>query len=545
MKKAYISSFILLWISVAAVAQLPKFTHQDTLRGSITAERAWWDLTYYHLDIEVQPDKKFIKGKNRIQYKVLEAHDLLQIELQAPLEITKITQGKKTLTYQKDGYSYFIKLTEKQKVNDINEIVVHYEGNPQISKNPPWSGGVTWQKDANDNHFVATSCQGDGASLWWPCKDHAYDEVDSMLISVTVPKNLTDVSNGRLRKVEEGKKTKTFHWFVDNPINNYGVNINIGDYVHFGEIYTGEKGKLDCNYYVLRDNLEAAKKQFQQVSKMLEAFEHWFGAYPFYEDGFKLVEVPYLGMEHQSSVTYGNGFKNGYRGRDLSMTGIGLLFDFIIVHEAGHEWFANNITYKDAADMWIHESFTAYSESLYLEYHFGKEYAYTYTRGTRTSIANDKPIIGIYDVNHEGSGDMYYKGANMLLTIREVVNNDEKWRRILRGLNETFYHQTVTTQQIETYMIEESGKDLQPIFDQYLRDTRIPTLEYRLINGALTYRWGNCVKGFTMPVKVIIDGKEEWLDVSTAWGILKNVPENATFKVHPNFYVGSLNIMGE
>jgi aminopeptidase N len=475
---------------------------------------------------------------------VLEPNSTLQIELQPPLKITSITQDEKKLIWQKDGYSYFIELPKKEPTGTVNEIVVYYEGNPKISKNPPWSGGITWQKDGRDNHFIATSCQGDGASLWWPCKDHMYDEVDSMLISVTVPKNLMDVSNGVLRKVEENEMTKTYHWFVNNPINNYGVNINIGDYVHFGEIYEGEKGELACNYYVLRGNLELAKEQFKQVPKMLEAFEHWFGAYPFYEDGFKLVEVPYLGMEHQSSVTYGNGYKNGYRGRDLSMTGIGLLFDFIIVHEAGHEWFANNITYKDVADMWIHESFTTYSESLYLEYHFGKSYGLNYTRGTRTSIANDIPIIGVYDVNHEGSGDMYYKGANMLVMIRQVIDNDKKWRKILRGLNQTFYHQTVTTKQIEDYMIKESGKDLQPIFNQYLRDIRIPTLEYRKINGALAYRFGNCVEGFKMPLKITINGKEKWINASQKWSVLKDVPEDAIIKIDPNFYIGSMNIMG-
>jgi len=544
MLKRHYATIFLLMFAIGSFAQHHTFTHQDTLRGTITPERSWWDLTYYHLDIEVQPDSQFIRGKNTIQYRALDTNNVLQIELQAPLKISKIMQGDKQLKYRQDGYSYFVKLPQKKAIGTMGEIVVHYEGKPKISVNPPWSGGVTWQKDQRGNHFIATSCQGDGASLWWPCKDHMYDEVDSMLISVTVPKHLTDVSNGKLQKVDESENTKTFHWFVDNPINNYGVNINIGDYVHFGETYDGEKGKLACNYYVLRDNLEAAKQQFTQVSKMLEAFEHWFGAYPFYEDGFKLVEVPYLGMEHQSSVTYGNGYKNGYRGRDLSMTGIGLLFDFIIIHESGHEWFANNITYKDVADMWIHESFTAYSESLYLEYHFGKEAAFNYTRGTRTSISNDKPIIGIYDVNHEGSGDMYYKGANMLLIIRQIVNNDKKWRNILRGLNETFYHQTVTTKQIEEYMIKESGKNLQPIFDQYLRDVRIPTLEYRKINGALTYRWGNSIKNFKMPIKVTINGKEEWLEATSQWGVLKNIPEDAVIKFDPNFYVGTMNLMG-
>jgi aminopeptidase N len=541
MKKRILLLFLLTNLSIGAFAQT--FTHQDTLRGSVTPERAWWDLTYYHLDIEVNIENKSIYGTNTIQFRALEKGKTLQVDLQSPMKISKITQKGKEIKFEQDGNAYFVFLRKKIKKGKLGEIVVHYGGNPQISKNPPWSGGITWKKDGNDLDFVASSCQGAGASLWWPCKDHSYDEVDSMLISVTVPHHLTNVSNGRLRKVENKKDKKTFHWFVDNPINNYGVNINIGDYVHFDEKFEGEKGILDCDYYVLRDNLEDAKRQFKQVPMMLKAFEHWFGAYPFYEDGFKLVEAPYLGMEHQSSVTYGNGYQNGYRGRDLSMTGEGLKFDFIIIHESGHEWFANNITNYDVADMWIHEGFTAYSEGLYLDFHYGKEAASVYTRGTRSAIQNKTPIIGTYNVNKEGSGDMYYKGANMLLMLREITNDDEKWRAILRGLNKKFYHKTVTSKQVEDYISTALELDLSSFFDQYLRDTRIPTFEHRLYNGSLMYRWGNSVEGLNIPVKLLINGKEEWVKVKNSWSILKGVSSNATVKVHPNFYVGKLNIM--
>jgi aminopeptidase N len=373
-------------------AQKPGFTRQDTLRGSITPERAWWDLLHYHLDIRVNPTAKTMQGVNTIQYRVLQENNRLQIDLQPPMAIEKVIQNGKKLEIKRDGNAYFITLKEKQKPGTTQKLAVYYGGKPQVSKNPPWSGGVTWQQDASGKPFVATSCQGDGASLWWPCKDHMYDEPDSMQISVTVPEALTNVSNGRLRKVVPNKDgTKTFHWFVTNPINNYGVNVNIGDYVNFSEIYPGEKGPLDCNYYVLRQDSEKAKKQFTEVPRMLRALEHWFGPYPFYEDSYKLVQVPYLGMEHQSSVTYGNKFQNGYLGKDLSGTGWGLKFDFIIVHESGHEWFANNITYKDIADMWIHESFTAYSENLFLDYHFGKKASSEYVIGTRKNIKNDRP----------------------------------------------------------------------------------------------------------------------------------------------------------
>ncbi|ELR72111.1 Peptidase M1 family protein [Fulvivirga imtechensis AK7] len=539
-------TYLLILSATIVTAQTPEFTRQDTLRGSITPERAWWDLTYYHLDVAVDPEKKTVEGKNTIQYKVLTSHDVMQIDLQEPMKIKKVTYKGKELEFQREGNVYWIKFNEKQEKGASNAIIVHFGGQPQVAKNPPWDGGFTWQKDEKGNHFIANANQGAGASIWWPCKDHMYDETDSMTISVTVPEHLMDVSNGRLIKTERNKKakTKTYHWFVSNPINNYGVNVNIGDYVHFGETYDGEKGKLDCDYYVLRHNLEKAKIQFKDAKRTLEALEHWFGPYPFYEDSYKLVEAPYLGMEHQSSVTYGNNYQNGYKGKDLSGSGWGLTFDFIIIHESGHEWFANNITNRDNADMWIHESFTAYSENLFLDYHNGKDASSAYVLGTRSAIQNDRPIIGFYDVNHRGSSDMYYKGANVLHTLRQIVNDDEKWRGILRGLNKEFYHQTVTTTQIENYLGEKTGRDLSAFFDQYLRDTRIPTLEYRVREGILFYRWANTVSGFTMPVKVFINDTEHRLEATNHWNMLENIPENPVVEVDANFYVGQLDLMG-
>jgi len=532
--------FLLLFTLLAnqLQAQNPVFTRQDTLRGSITPERAWWDLTHYHLDIRVDPTAKTIRGVNTISYKVVQPPKTMQIDLQPPLKIEKVEQNGQALSFQREGNAYFVTLTEAQTPGSTHKVAVFYSGVPQVSKNPPWSGGITWQQDKQGNPFVATSCQGDGASLWWPCKDHMYDEPDSMQISVTVPEALTGVANGRLRKVGQNNDgTRTFHWAVINPINNYGVNINIGDYVTFSEKYRGEKGILDCNYYVLRQDLAKAKKQFKEVPRMLQAFEHWFGPYPFYEDSYKLVQVPYLGMEHQSSVTYGNKFQNGYLGKDLSGSGWGLKFDFIIVHESGHEWFANNITYKDIADMWIHESFTAYSENLFLNYHFGKKASSEYVIGTRKNIKNDIPIIDYYHVNNSGSGDMYYKGANMLHTLRQVVNNDEKWRAMLRGLNKEFYHQTVTSAQIENYLSKKIGRDLSTFFQQYLRDVRIPQLEYQFRDNKLAYRWNNCVTGFNLPVKVLLNQQEKWLEPTTTWQEMENIPANTTVQVDTNFYV--------
>ena len=549
--------FIFFLFSISTVFS-QNFTRQDTLRGSITPQRAWWDLTYYHLDISVNPENQSIEGSNTINYRVLHPNDEIQIDLQDPLKINKVVQDGKELNFRSEGYSHFIKLKKKQKSGQIKSIKVFYEGKPKVAVRPPWDGGITWTKDSNGNHFVASSNQGIGASIWWPNKDHMYDEVDSMLISVNVPKNLTNVSNGRLRSVEDYGETKTFHWFVSNPINNYGVNINIGDYVMFSEIYDGEKGDLDMIYYVLRDNLERAKTQFKDAIKMMQAFEFWFGPYPFYEDSFKIVEVPYLGMEHQSSITYGNKYMKGYLGRDLSRTGWGLKFDYIIIHEAGHEWFANNITYKDIADMWVHESFTTYSENLYLDYHYGKEAASEFVIGTRSSIANRSPIIGKYGVNKRGS-DLYSKGANILHTLRQITANDEKWRSILRGLNKEFYHQTVTTKQIENYILNRIGVKIgndgvvNRFFDQYLRDSRIPVFEYTIDcsdinnNCKMGYEWGNVVENFKMPIEVIIDGKNtflfaddkmKWLEIDYKNHIYKNTMKSPV-KINDNYYVFS------
>ncbi|TCK68891.1 peptidase M1-like protein [Winogradskyella wandonensis] len=538
MKKILLALLIIipcLSTSQGLLSKKETFTRQDTLRGSITPERAWWDLTYYHLDVEVKPEEKFISGKNTINYRVLKAKPELQIDLQAPMKITKVIQDGDELEFRTEGNAHFIKVESEQPVNAIKSITIYYDGYPREAKRAPWDGGFSWKKDANGKHFIATSNQGLGASVWWPNKDHMYDEVDSMLISVTNPKGLTNVSNGRLRKLEDlGNKVKS-HWFVNNPINNYGVNINIGDYVNFSETYQGEKGELDMDYWVLKDNLEKAKEHFKDAPKMMRAFEHWFGPYPFYEDSFKLVEVPYLGMEHQSSVTYGNQYKKGYLGNDLSGTGWGLKFDFIIIHEAGHEWFANNITYKDAADMWIHEGFTAYSENLFLDYYYGKEASADYVIGTRANIRNDRPVIGQYNVNNEGSGDMYYKGANMLHTLRQLIEDDTLWREILRGLNKEFYHQTVTTAQIESYISNKTKKDLSAFFNQYLRDTRIPTLEYTIEDNQLKYRYVNIVKGFDMPVEVKIDGKPKWLFPNSEWKTM--AIDNDDFIVDRDFYI--------
>lgn len=513
------------------------------LRGTVTAERAWWDLRRYDLKIKVDPEAKTIEGTNEITFVPVSPGRRLQIDLQAPLKIEWVKTGEKVLDFVQEGNAYFVEFEKELTVGKASSVVVKYSGQPIVAKNPPWSGGVSWQKDEKGNHFIATSCQGIGASVWWPNKDHGYDEPDQgMSIQITVPEDLVAVSNGRLkeRSHNQTSKTRTFLWEVTNPINNYGVNMNIGNYVNFSETFSGEGGDLDVDYWVLDHQRETAKKHFKEAPRTLRAFEHWFGQYPFYEDSYKLVVVPYLGMEHQSSVTYGNGFKNGYRGRDLSATGVGLKFDFIIVHESGHEWFGNNISMKDAADMWIHESFTNYSENLFVEYHFTEKEAQDYVIGCRKLVRNDSPIIGEYDVNGRGSsGDMYYKGGNMLHSIRHTIDDDKKWRSILRGLNKKFWHQTVGTREIESYISKESGIDFGLFFDQYLRTTQIPVLEYQIDGNRLEYQYQNVVPGYAYPVRVRINGEIVSLKPTEEMQEIRRDEPIKTFVVDRNFFVNS------
>lgn len=539
----YILALVVLQVGLLSNAQLlqekKQFTRQDSLRGSITPEREWWDLHRYDLFVEVDVDKKFIKGTNTVTYTVLESQQRMQIDLQEPMKITSVSQENETLDYKREGNVYYITLKKEQQSGSKESIFIHFEGYPREAKRAPWDGGFSWKKDKQGRPFVATSNQGLGASVWWPCKDHMYDEPESgMTIAVNVPSELRAVANGRL--VDQQNKennTSTYVWLVENPINNYGVNINIGNYVNFNEVYDGEKGPLDMDYYVLDYSLDKAKVHFKDAPKMMKAFEHWFGPYPFYEDSFKLVEVPYLGMEHQSSVTYGNQYRNGYLGGDLSGSGWGLKFDFIIIHEAGHEWFANSITNKDIADMWIHEGFTAYSENVFLDYYYGEKASSEYVIGTRKNIRNDRPLIGHYNVNHEGSGDMYYKGANMIHTLRQVVNDDEKWRSILRGMNQEFYHKTVTTNEIESYLEEQIDLDLKGFFNQYLRDIRIPQLILKKKKKKLTYYWTNTVDDFNLPIRITIDGESILLNPSSEEQTMRLPSKKSVIDTDINYYV--------
>jgi aminopeptidase N len=527
-------------------AQRGPLSRADTLRGTIGPERAWWDVAYYDLVLRVNPADSSLVGSNTIHYRVTGPARELQVDLMAPLQVDSVVQGGTRLPVRRDGNAWFVRPTGAAASASRESVTVHYHGKPRVAVNPPWDGGLVWSRDPQRKPWIGTAVQGLGASAFWPNKDHQADEPDSMRIRVTVPAGMVEISNGRLagRETHPDGST-TYDWRVRSPINNYGVTINAGSYVHFGERFDGEAGPLDLDYWVLDSHLEQARRQFAQVGPMLRCFEGWFGPYPFYEDGFKLVESSYLGMEHQSAVAYGNQFKNGYRGSDLSGTGLGLSWDYIIVHEAAHEWFGNNITTQDIADMWVHEAFAMYAEGLFVECTQGKNAGARYLLGVRNRIQNDEPIVGPYGVNREGSGDMYFKGANVLHTIRQLVGDDAKWRAILRGMNETFRHQTVTGRQIEEYLSRQVGRDLSRVFDQYLRRAQPPTLEYAVVDGALRYRWRADVEGFDLPVRIAVakDRYERLEPTTGAWKTLALQGEvDDDLVVDPNFYVQSVEV---
>jgi len=499
------------------------YSHADSLRGSVTPERAWWNLLKY--EIKVTPDyaAKSVSGENAITLAALTDGETLQIDLQEPMQLLAATWRKKPLKYTREGNVFHVHFPKTIKAGSVETIVLKYTGTPKVAVRPPWGGGWIWTKDAQGRPWITVADEGLGLSCWLPCKDHLSDEPDSgVIMHITCADSLVAIGNGRLReKHVNGNGTTTYTWAVVSPINSYDIIPYIGKYVNWTAEFHGEKGTLDCSYWVLDYNLEKAKPQFKQADTMLRAFEYWMGPYPFYEDGYKLVEAPHLGMEHQSNVAYGNHFGNGYLGRDLSGTGWGLKWDFIIVHESGHEWFGNNITDKDAADMWVHEGFTNYTETLYTTYLYGIEAGNDYCIGTRKNVENDENIIGVYDVNKEGSGDMYYKGGNMLHMIRQIMG-DSAFRGMLRGLQKTFYHQTVTTKQIEDYISSYAHTDLSKVFDQYLRTTKIPVLAYQSNGDVISYRWSNCVKGFNMPVKVFIGQQpEQWITPTDEWQTIK------------------------
>lgn len=530
---------VFMGLNAQIIGPSGNFTRQDSLRGSNNEFRNWWNVLKYNIEVEPDFESKFLKGSNTLEFEITKRNHggVMQIDLQEPMKLTAVElNGTPFTDFQREGNVYFLNVgsLDAEKPQTLK---LGFEGHPRIAKNPPWDGGWIFTTDGKGNPWMTVACEGLGASVWFPNKDYLADEPDrGAEIAIKVPVDLVGVSNGRLADIFLDGDKATYVWEVVNPINNYNIIPYIGNYSEIKDSYLGEKGELTLDYWVLDYNVNKAKKQFEQAKTMIKAFEKWFGPYPFYEDGYKLVEAPHLGMEHQSGLAYGNGFEDGYLGTDLSESGWGLKWDFIIIHESGHEWFGNSITNKDVADMWIHEGFTAYSEALYTEELFGKEAGQDYVIGTRRRIQNDRPIIGTYGVNRGGSGDMYNKAANMIHTWRQWLNDDELFMNILRGMNQKFYHKTVTTKEIEDYMSRESKINLTAFFNQYLRTTQIPTLEYQINGNRIKYRWTNVVKKFKMPVKLA--NSEEWLYPTDYWKSQK-LPEGLAenFAVDRNFLV--------
>ena len=522
------------------------YTHADTLRGSNGPGRAWWDATFYDLHVRVDPADSSIRGWNGITYRVLAPAREMQLDLQAPLVLDSVVQDRRALAWRRDGDAYFVAPVARQRSGDVKTVTAYYHGQPGQGRTGAYSTGFVWSRDSLGAPWFATSDEDPGASIWWPLKDYLGDEPDSQRISVTVPDPMVEVSNGRLRGVTHNADgTTTYEWFVADPINTYGVAVNAGSYTHFADTFDGEAGKLSLDFWPLAIHLDTAKAQWRQATTMLRCFEYWFGPYPWYADGYKLIEAPYLGMEHQSGIAYGNRFLTGYLGRDLSGTGLGLGWDYIVIHESAHEWFGNNITAQEHGDLWVHESFATYAEGLYTECRLGRTAGAAYLVGLRKSIQNTQPIVGPRGVVWWYGTDMYMKGANVLHTIRQIVDDDAKWRAILRGLNHTFWHQTVTGQQVEDYISREAGVDLSKVFAQYLTTTRIPEFDYKVEGETLSYRWANVVPGFDMPVRVQVPGLGTLaLRPTEAWQTLAvKGPQAAEPEVDENFYVTARNVL--
>lgn len=519
------------------------FTRQDTLRGSNGTARAWWDVQHYAISFTIDTAEKSINGSNMITFKPLEkANDSMQIDLQYPMLLdSAILNNKIFLDLTREGNVYWITGLSKQ-IRDTREatLSLYFHGIPREAVKAPWDGGFIRTKDSLGHPWIAVACQGLGASSWWPCKDYQGDEPDKgASVTVNFNRGLRLISNGKERATGadtgKGQENQRSSWEVRNPINTYDVTFYLGAYTSWADTFKGAKGILELSFNALRYNEQKAREQFKQVKKMLEAFEYWFGPYPFYEDGYKIVEAPFLGMEHQSAIAYGNQYRQGYQGKDRSGTGVGLLFDFIIVHESGHEWFGNSITAEDIADNWIHEGFTTYSETLFAEYWFGKEKAFEYTRGEWKNCSNDRPVTGQYGVQDEGSSDKYDKGSALIHTIRLLMKDDALFRAMLHKMNDTFYHKQVTGTQVENFLSAYSGLALTPLFNQYLRSTMIPELQWKQKGRSLEYRFVTIADGFELPVPVFINGQEQKLLVNKSWQTLPLSKSSSMISFPPTF----------
>lgn len=525
----------LLLPSASALAQTQKKAEPsrfDVLRGEYSRFRANSDLLYYHLDIRVDPDKKTIQGKNTIRFKMLKDDNRIQLDLHGALAIDKIVMGDIKLKSERDSGAVFVDFPEMLKAGREVSIDFYYSGTPEQKGR---FGGFTFGKDPKGRQWIYTSCEMQGASVWWPNKDQWKDKVESMDISVAIPNGLVDVSNGKfVGKKDLGDGYTRWDWHVSYPINNYNVSLNIGTYEHFAD----KLDDLTLDFYALPEDLDKAKKQFAQAKGMLQAFQHYFGEYPFKKDGYKLIQVPYSGMEHQSAVTYGNGFKNGYLGRDWTGVGISTKFDFIIIHESGHEWFGNSVSAADRADMWIQEGWTTYLESLYVEYHWGKADALKYLNGYKKMVKNKQPIVLRRGVNASPPVDQYFKGALFINTLRSVVDDDKRWFKLIRDFYQHFKYQTIMTEDVVAYFNKETGKNLTPVFDQYLRHVAIPVLELKFddTKEEVSYRWKVDEKTFAMPIRVGTAEKWQTITPTTQWQTMKSSLRKNDFQVATDLY---------
>ncbi|SHM15875.1 Peptidase family M1 [Flavobacterium saccharophilum] len=519
-------------------------TKQDTLNGSITQERIWWDIQHYALSIKPDYVNKTITGKNVIEYTVIDKKhsDLMQIDLVSPLKIDSVFQKEKKVDFTQNQNIWYLKLPKNQ-ASKKNKITIYYSGKPTESIKPPWDGGLVWAKDSLNRPWISVACQYKGASLWYPCKNTMYDEPDhGASIAVTTPDTLIAISNGRLKnKIKNHDGTQTYQWEVKNPISHYGISFYIGKYINISQLYQGKKGKLTMDYWVLDYNkTKAEKHMIPEVNTTMKSLERWFGAFPFYDDGFKMADAPYIGMEHQSAIAYGGGYKRGTnkKGGDISNTGWGKKTDKIIVHEMAHEWFGNNMTAADIADRWIQEGFAGLAEELVIADISGTQAGNEFMAGRFRTIENDKPIIARYGINEDGSQDNYVKGWAILHMIKSIVDNDSKYREVLQGLNRDFYHKIVTTKQIENYISLNTAIDFQYLFDQYLRTNLVPVLEYQIKDNQLLYRYSNCNDNFAMPIKTNLT-KDIWIYPTTTWksmDVKKLLPDD-TLKIDINFYI--------
>ncbi len=510
-----IRGFIYLFLLISLNLTAQNFTKKDSLQGGFSKERMCFDVKQYNLNITLNIEKKQIIGYNEITFEPLENTEKIQLDLFENMQIDSIVFQDKKLNYKREFNAVFINFPTILEPKTTQKLVFYYNGNPQIAKNAPWDGGFVFKHDSNGKPWVGVAVQGTGPSLWYPVKEGQTDEPDlGAKISVAVPNGLMNVSNGKFIGSEDLKNGYTrWNWEVKNPINNYNITLNVANYSEIKD----KIDDLNITYYVLKENTSKAKKHFEEIKTMMNCYQTKFGVYPFIEDGYKLVETPYLGMEHQSAVAYGNQYKKGYLGNDVSGTGEGLFFDFVVIHETAHEWFGNSITSKDIADMWIHEGFTTYAESVYIECVKGYETAQKYINGQGKRVMNDRPIIGKFGVNNKGSVDMYNKGAMLINTIRHIVNNDQQWWEILYKFSTTFKHKIIDTQTVITFFETETKQKLASIFDQYLNYKNIPKLDLQLTDNNLYFKWTADVQSFEMPVEITIKGKLLRLKPTTTW----------------------------